>query len=172
MIRRSLLAASCCLVALPALAAETEIPVTARKDIEVTVYENDLALVKDRRTVKLPAASAELAFVGVSGRMRPETALFRALNGPALDVAEQVFDFDVISPQKLLERSVGREVTVISTNPATGKDTIERAKVLSVREGLVLEIAGKIHTAAPGRIVFDSLPPGLRARTRRAPAMF
>lgn len=161
--RRSLLAASCCLFALPGFAAETEIPVAARKDIEITVYESNLALIKDRRTVKLPAAAADLAFTGVSGQMQPETALFRALNGPGFDVAEQVFDFDVVSPQKLLEGSVGKEVTVVTTNPSNGKETAVRGKILAVREGLVMEIGGKIYTEAPGRIVYDALPPDVRA---------
>jgi hypothetical protein len=147
----------------PSAAAETEIPVAARQEIELTVYENDLALIKDRRTVKLPAAEAEIAFSGVSRAMQPETALFRVLKGPAIDIGEQVFDFDVISAQKLLERSLGREVSVVSINPATGKETVERAKVLAVEAGLVLDIGGRIHTEAPGRIVYDSLPAGLRA---------
>lgn len=161
--RRFLLAACTSLVALPAFATETEVPVAARKEIEITVYESNLALIKDRRTVKLPATTGDLAFVGVSNQLQPETALFRVLQGPALDVAEQRFDFDVVSPQKLLERSVGREVSIVRTHPQTGKDTIERARVLSVREGLVLEIGGKIYTEPDGRIVYDAMPADLRA---------
>lgn len=149
--------------ALPTLAAEIAIPTTARKDIEITVYENDLALIKDRRAVTLSTAEAAIAFEGVSRSLQAETALLRVLDGPELDVAEQVFDFDLVSPQKLLERSLGKEVTVVSLNPATGKETAERARVLAVENGLVLDIGGKIHTEAPGRIVFDALPPGLRA---------
>lgn len=145
------------------LADELAIPTSARKDIELTVYENDLALIKDRRAVTLPAADAAIAFEGVSRNMQAETALLRVLEGPEIDVAEQVFDFDLVSPQKLLERSLGKEVTVVSINPATGKETAERARVLAVEGGLVLNIGGKIHTEAPGRIVFDTMPPGLRA---------
>ncbi|MDX2221211.1 MAG: DUF4139 domain-containing protein [Rhodospirillaceae bacterium] len=145
-----------------AAAAETEVPPAARTAVELTIYEQDLALVKDRRSLTLPADSAELAFTGVSSQMQAETALLRVLTGEALSVAEQTFDFDVISPDKLLRRSVGGEVTVVSTNPATGRDTVERARVISVDNGLVLEIAGKIHTEAPGRIVFDALPDDLR----------
>ncbi len=146
---------------LPA-AAEIEIPVTARKAIELTIYENNLALIKDRRVVTLPEAAAAIAFSGVSRELQPESALFRVLDGPAIDVAEQVFDFDLISPQKLLDRSLGREVSVVTVNPANGQETTKRARVLSVEGGLVLDIGGKIHTEAPGRIVFDSLPDDLR----------
>lgn len=149
-------------LAAAAAAAETAVPPAARTAVELTIYEQDLALIKDRRTLTLPADSADLAFTGVSGQMQAETALLRVVSGAALTVAEQAFDFDVISPDKLLRRSVGGEVTVISTNPATGRDTVERAKVISVENGLVLEIAGKIHTEAPGRIVFDALPDDLR----------
>lgn len=142
--------------------AETEIPVAARKGVELTVYEGNLALIKDRRTVKLPGASADIAFTGVSRELQPESALFRVLDGPPIDVTEQVFDFDLISPDKLLQRSLGREVSIVSVNPANGQDITRRAKVLAVDGGLVLDIGGKIHTEAPGRIVYDSLPSDLR----------
>ena len=141
---------------------EAQIPPEARKVLELTIYESDLALVKDQRDFKLPTAQSTLAFLGVSGQIQPETVLFRLLGPEPFQVIEQVFDSNVLSPQSVLQRSVGRDVSVFTPNPATGKDTVERAKVLSVDQGLVLEIGGKIHTQVPGRIVFDTLPEGLR----------
>lgn len=137
-------------------AQETVVPLAARKGLELTVYENGQALVKDQRDFKLPRAEATLAFAGVSAQLQPDTVLFHTLTGEPLKVVEQAFDFDVLSPQALLQRAVGREVEVYTTNPATGRDTIERAKVLAADQGLVLDIGGKIHTQAPGRIVFDN----------------
>ena len=143
-------------------AQEVLVAPTARKSLELTIYENDLALVKDQRDLKLTGAQTTLAIAGVSGQLQPESVLFRSLSADPLQVVEQSFDFNTLSPQVLLQRAVGREVSVYTPNPVTGKDTIERAKVLSVDQGLVLDIGGKIHTQVPGRIVFDTLPEGLR----------
>ena len=155
----SIVAALCAPLALQA--QDVQIPVTARKSLELTIYESDLALVKDQRDFKLTDEQSTLAFLGVSGQIQPETVLFRTLGPESLQMVEQAFDVNVLSPQSLLQRSVGREVSVVTPNPATGKDTVERAKVLSVDQGLVLEIGGKIHTQVPGRIVFDRVPDGL-----------
>jgi hypothetical protein len=157
--------AALALVLVPAAlaAAEVTVPPAARTALELTLYEGDLALVKDQRTLHLSAAQATLAFAGVSPQMQPDSVLLRVLGGDKLQLVEQAFDFDVLSPQALLQRSLGREVGVHTFNPATGKDVVERAKVLAVDQGLVLDIGGKIHTQVPGRIVFDGLPAGLRA---------
>jgi hypothetical protein len=150
------------LLPLTASGQELVVPLEARKSLELTIYENDLALVKDQRTLKLAQPETTLAFADVSRQLQPDTVLFRTLTGDALKVMEQTFDFDVISQQALLQRAIGQEVSVYTANPQTGRDTIERAKVLSVDQGVVLEINGKIHTQPPGRIVFDNLPAGLR----------
>lgn len=146
----------------PSRAAEVNVP-AATGGADVTVYNGEFAMVRERRNFYLPAASAQLAFTGVSGQMQPETALLEVMKGDPIKVSEQAFSVDVISPSSLLARSVGQEVSIFTTIPATGRDAIVRARVLSVSEGVVLDIGGKIHTSIPGRIVFDSLPPGLRA---------
>jgi len=147
--------------ALPATAAEVNVPAAAG-GADVTVYNNDLAMVRERRSFHLPAATAQLAFTGVSGRMQPETAFLDVTKGDPVKVIDQSFSFGLITPAALLAQSVGQEVSVITTNPATGKETTTRARVLSAIDGPVLDIGGKIHTSVPGRIVYDSLPPGLR----------
>lgn len=149
-------------VAFRAQAQDTVVPLDARKALELTIYENGLALVKDQRDVTLPKAESTLAFSGVSAQLQPDSVLFRVLGGEPLKVVEQSFDFDVLSQQALLARAVGKEVDVYTTNPATGRDSVEKARVLSVDQGLVLEIGGKIHTQVPGRIVFDNELGGLR----------
>jgi hypothetical protein len=159
---RTLLLSTLIVVSASATAQETVVSPAARKGLELTIYENDLALVKDQRDIKLPSAQATLALSGVSGQLQPETVLFRALGAEPLRVIEQSFDFNVINQQLLLQRAVGREVSIYTPNPVTGRDTIERAKVLAVDQGLVLDIGGKIHTEVSGRIVFDTLPDGVR----------
>lgn len=150
-------------IAVPALAEELNVLPAARTGLAVTVYNGDLALVRDSRQVDLPAGDTDLAFADVSTRLQPNTALLQSSRG-AFEVREQVFDFDVVSQSSLLQASVGKEVSVVRFNPESGKDVETRATVLSVANGVVLEIDGRITTEIPGRLVFDSLPPGVRAQ--------
>ena len=155
------LLATTMLFAASAFAAEVNVP-PGGGGADITVYNSDLALIREKRSFKMPASAAELAFTGVSANMRPETALLDVVKGDPIKITEQNFNFNTINPQALLERSVGKEVSVLTTIPNTGRDNVVKARVLSA-DGPVLEIDGKIHTGVPGRIVFDSLPPGLRA---------
>lgn len=133
--------------------------------VAVTIYNEDLALVKDRRRLELPIGGLDLAFRDVSARMQPETALLRGLTeGASLQVIEQNFDFDLLTPGKLLEKYVGRPVGVIKVHPTTGEETEEEALVLSAAEGTVLRMGDRIETGQPGRIVFREVPPTLRDR--------
>ena len=135
-----------------------------REAVAVTVYNDDLALVKERRKVDLPAGLARLSLREVAAQMRPETALLRAAGGQPLFLVEQNFDFDLLTPQKLLEKYVGREVTVIRPHPASDAERREKATVLAAGQGTVLRFADRIETGVPGRIAFDSVPPNLRDR--------
>ncbi|MCK9380121.1 MAG: DUF4139 domain-containing protein [Sulfuritalea sp.] len=135
-----------------------------REAVAVTVYNDDLALVKERRRVDLPAGLTRLSLREVAAQMRPETALLRAVTGQPLSLIEQNFDFDLLTPQKLLEKYVGREVTVIRSHPTTGEDRREKATVLAAGQGTVLRFADRIETGVPGRLAFDSVPPNLRER--------
>jgi len=147
-----------------AFADEVSVGTDAQTGIAVTIYNSDLALIRDTRKVDLKTGENELAFVDVSAQIRPETALLTALGG-GLTVTEQNFDFDLLTPQKLLEKSVGSTIRVFRTNPTTGADSSEEAKVLSVAEGMVvLQIGDRIETQIPGRLVFSAVPANLRAR--------
>jgi len=151
------------LIARPAFAQEVRLTYNDQTAVAVTIYNENLALVKDRRKAALAQGLNAVAFVDVSAQMRPETALLNA-DGATLTLLEQNFEFDLLTQEKLLEKSVGELVKVIKTNPATGAETVEEARVLSVAGGLVLRIGDRIETAYPGRVVFDRIPPELRAR--------
>ena len=146
--------------------AVTEITSTAadRSGTAVTVYNDNLALVKERRKLTLPAGPVRVSLREVSAQLQAETALLRAVTGKPITLIEQNFDFDLLTPQKLLDKYVGREVTVIRTNPSNGAETREKATVLAAGQGTVLRFGDRIETGVPGRIVYDSVPPNLRDR--------
>lgn len=157
--RRLLVLAAC--LAAPALAQ----PPSAQGDLGITIYNGDLALVEDRRQVALPAGVSRQEFPDVSASIRPETV---TLSGEGFDILEQNFDFDLLSPTAMMQKAVGQSVTLLRTNPATGAESRERATVLAVNGGAVLRIGDRIEIlrddGLPVRVIFDTIPPNLRAR--------
>ena len=136
-----------------------------QQSVAVTIYNQDLALVKDTRKVNLKAGLNALALRDVSAQIRPETALLRSINAPgSLTLLEQNFDFDLLTPHKMLEKYVGKTVGIVKVHPTTGAETVEQATVLSVNDGVVLKMGNRIETGLPGRVVFDDVPANLRDR--------
>jgi hypothetical protein len=133
--------------------------------VAVTIYNDNLAIVKDARRVRLVRDFNQLAWREVSAQLRPETAQLRNVSNPAgFRLQEQNFDFDLLTPQKLLEKYVGREVAVIRVHPATGVETREAATVLSTNNGVVLKFGDRIESGVPGRLAFPGVPDTLRDR--------
>jgi hypothetical protein len=138
---------------------------SAQGDVAVTIYNNDLALVQDVRQVSLPIGTSRQEFPDVSAAIRPETV---TLTGDGFGIVEQNFDYDLLSPAALMQKAVGQTVTLLRTNPATGAETRERAKVLAVNGGVVIQVGERIEVLRddnlPVRVIFDAIPPNLRAR--------
>ena len=132
---------------------------SAQGDVAVTIYNNNLALVQDRRDLALAAGRSRQEFPDVSAQIRPETV---TLSGSGIGVVEQNFDFDLLSPAALMEKAVGETITLIRTNPATGAETRERALVLAANNGVVLRIGDRIEVlrddGLPARVIFDKVP--------------
>jgi hypothetical protein len=138
---------------------------TAQGDVSVTIYNNGRALVEDKRVLTLPAGRSRQEFRDVSAQIQPETA---SLSGRGIGIVEQNFDFDLLSPSALMENAVGQTVTLVRVNPASGAETRERARVLAANGGVVLQIGDRIEVlrddGLPARVIFDQVPPTLRAR--------
>ena len=158
-------AALCIVSTAQAAVTERQSTLADQQSVAVTIYNENLALIKDTRRVVLDPGPNRLALREVSARMRPETALLRSLSNPgSLTLLEQNFDFDLLTPQKLLEKYVGREVRVFRVNQKTGIESMETATVLAANGGVVLKVGDRIETGLPGRIVYDGVPANLRDR--------
>ena len=172
--RRAVTLAITSLLSLGAFAVENNLDETRstlsdQQSVAVTIYNQDLALVKDTRKVKLKKGLNALALRDVSAQIRPETALLRSINTPgSLTLLEQNFYFDLLTPHKMLEKYVGKTVSIVKVHPTTGAETVEQATVLSVNDGVVLKMGNRIETGQQsnswGRIVFDDVPANLRDR--------
>lgn len=156
------------LLALTAAAWAQEERVSGRQEqtaLAVTIYNDDLALVKDQRKVRLANGENRVAWRDVSARIQPETALLRSLDGAQIRLLEQNFDFDLLTPQSLLAKSVGESVRVFRPiHPLTGVEMVEQATVLAANDGVVLKFADRVETGIPGRMAFNSVPANLHDR--------
>lgn len=161
------LSAAGLLAALPALAQDASDPQapSAQGNVSVTVYNGGTALVQDIRKLNIAGGTSRIEFPDVSAQIRPETVSFAA---DAATIVEQNFDYDLLTPGKLMEKAVGETITLVRTNPATGAETRERARVLSVNQGVVVQIGSRIEVlrddGLPVRAIFDKVPDNLRAR--------
>lgn len=137
----------------------------AQGDLAVTIYNNDRALVEDKRVINLPSGRSRQEFRDVSAQIQPETV---TLSGRGIGIVEQNFDFDLLTPAALMQNAVGQTVTLVRVNPANGQETRERARILAANGGVVMQIGDRIEVlrddGLPARVIFDQVPPTLRAR--------
>lgn len=136
---------------------------SAQGDVSLTIYNNDLALVQDVRQMNLPQGRTRQEFPDVSAAIRPETV---TLNAGGTGIVEQNFDYDLLTPGKLMDKAVGQTVTLVRTNPATGAETRESATILANNDGTIVRVGDRIEVLNTygSRVIFPSLPAGLRAR--------
>ncbi len=135
-----------------------------QKDVAVTVYNNDRALVRDRRDVKLLPGQVSLKFMDVAERILPETVSLKSLSAPgALHILEQNYEYDLMSPSKLMEKYVGREVRLVSHSTETTFHEVA-ATLLSVNEGPVYQVGKDIYLGHPGQVVLPEIPEELIAK--------
>src|SRR4029450_11048218 len=83
-------------------------------DLAVTVYNSEIALVRDVRTLQLPRGVFDLRFMHIAAPANPATVHFRSLTEPSrISVLEQNYEYDLLEPEKLLRKYVGRDVTLV-----------------------------------------------------------
>ncbi|HMD03205.1 MAG TPA: hypothetical protein VKG44_09610, partial [Candidatus Baltobacteraceae bacterium] len=134
--------------------------------VNLTIYNGSLSLVHDRRRVSLDAGPNSIAWRDVSGNMDATSALLEDLTAPGgVSMVEQNFNFDLLKPSTLLDKYVGRQVTVVHDKPGAGRPVTETATLLAANDGLVLRYANRIETGLyDSHIVFPSIPENLRDR--------
>jgi len=137
-------------------------------ELALTVYNSDLALVRDVRTLQLPRGVSDLRFMDVAATVNPATVHFRSLTEPArLGVLEQNYEYDLLEPEKLLRKYVGRDVTLVRTRQdgGTAREEAVTARLLSFNNAPVWQIDGEIVTGFHAdHIRFPELPGNLFAR--------
>ncbi|MBL4854740.1 MAG: DUF4139 domain-containing protein [Robiginitomaculum sp.] len=135
------------------------------QELSMTIYGDGRALIEDVRDFSFPEGRSVIVLPNVSSQINAPSASFIADD---IEIVEQNFDFDLLTPNKLMQKAVGETVTIIRTNPGTGVETREKAKVLAVNNGVVVQIGRRIEVLRddnlPTRVIFDKIPENLRAK--------
>lgn len=134
--------------------------------VEVTVYNSNIGLIKDRRQLSLTKGVQELRFMDVAAKIIPASVSIRSLTDPgSLTVIEQNYEYDLLSPSKLLSKFVGKDVKLYSKNYYTDREEIVTATVMSANDNVpVFRIGNEITFGHPGRIIFPEIPDSLIAK--------
>ncbi len=144
-------------------ASETTSNLDDQTSVFLTIYNSNIALVKDQRTIKLPDGVYNLKFMDVASKIKPETVYIKStLNPQSLSILEQNYEYDLLNPEKLMDKYVGKEVKLYSKNYYTDKEEIVTALLLSNNQGRpVLKIGNEITFGHSGRMIFPGIPENL-----------
>jgi hypothetical protein len=130
--------------------------------VAVTIYNVNLGLVKDQREIKLKGGTGELRFMDVASQIIPTSVHIKSLIDPeSLQVLEQNYEYDLLNPQKLLDKYVGKDVKLYYKNPYSEREEIVTATLLSNNGGPIFRIGDEITFGHPGRIILPEVPENL-----------
>lgn len=131
----------------------------------LTIYNVNLGLVKDQRQIKLFKGISDLRFMDVAAQIIPTSVHIKSLVNPkTLEVLEQNYEYDLLNPQKLLDKYVGKEVKLFTKNPYTEREELVTAMLLSNNGQPIFKINDEITFGHPGRIIFPGVPDNLNAK--------
>src|ERR1041384_96997 len=141
---------------------------TDRQSVNITVYNSNLGLVRETRKLTLPSGRISLRFADVTAQIRPESVHLASLTAPAsLRILEQNYQYDLLNPAKLLDKFVGREITLVLRRYQNNTESFEpvQATLLSNNGGQVWRFNGQIvsHPTNISEMRFPDLPKNLVA---------
>ncbi|MBI1762460.1 MAG: DUF4139 domain-containing protein [Acidobacteria bacterium] len=140
-----------------------------QKSVAITVYNSNLGLVKDTRTLRLPRGTSQLRFMDVAQQINATSVHIKSVTAPnALEVVEQSYEYDLLNPQKLLDKYVGKELTLVLKTLENNSEKLvpTNATLLSNNGGQVWQIGNQIviNPTNVAEIRFDRLPQDLIAK--------
>src|SRR2546426_8976819 len=139
-----------------------------RQSVNITVYNSNLGLVRETRRIELSSARIALRFADVTAQIRPETVHLASLTAPAaLRILEQNYQYDLLNPSKLLDKFVGKEITLVLRRLQNNTESFEavQATLMSNNGGQVWRINGQIviNPTNIAEMRFPDLPKNLVA---------
>ena len=135
-----------------------------QKSVEVTVYNSDLGLVKDKRRVSLPVGQGELRFMDVASSIMPVTVHAKSLNKPKdFGILEQNYEFDLMNASKVLDKYEGKQIKIVEWNKEHDRKEETEATLLS-NAGQIYRIDNEIWLGHDGIKVVPEIPENLIAK--------
>src|SRR5258706_15392435 len=174
-----LVIASLCTTASLHAQSKESINAGERTSVDLTIYNQNLSLIRENRTIKLPKGFSHVVIPDIPATIDGTSLHFSSLTDPlAVRVLEQNYQYDLVNQGKLLEKYVGKDVEFVRMNPETKKEYIVTGRLLSTgyqfvpqqdysnsnyagAGGMVAEIDGKIELSPAGRLILPSLLEGL-----------
>ncbi|HET9358498.1 MAG TPA: DUF4139 domain-containing protein [Vicinamibacterales bacterium] len=152
----------------PSAPAQGSSTLDDQTELSLTVYNSNIALVRDVRNLQVPRGVFDLQFMDIAATVNPATVHFRSLSEPGrVSVLEQNYEYDLLEPDKLLRKYVGRDVTLVRRRQEGGA-TIEEpvtARLLSYNQAPVWQIGKEIVTGlGADHIRFPEVPGNLYSR--------
>ena len=133
-----------------------------QQSVSLTIYNVNLGLVKDQRKLTLPKGIGELRFMDVASQIIPTSVHIKSLASPnSLGILEQNYEYDLLTPEKLLNKYVGKELKLYQMNPYTEREQYVTATLLSNNGQPIFKIGDEITYGYPGRIIFPAVPENL-----------
>ena len=127
--------------------------------LSLSIYNKNLALVKDIRPAALQSGTNEIVFDGVASRIQAETAI---IYGDGIEIKEQNYSYNLMSYENFIKQSVGKKVKTVRVNPTTGDNIYENATLIGEAGGSpILEFDYGIDSDFPGRVIFNNIPAGM-----------
>src|SRR5256885_5489415 len=168
---KNLSAIALCFASMATVAAQTSEQTTTARDrqsVNITVYNSNLGLVRETRRLTLPNGQIALRFADVTAQIRPETVHLASLTAPAsLRILEQNYQYDLLNPAQLLDKFVGRDLTLVLRRYQNNTENFEpvQATLLSNNGGQVWRINGQIviNPTNIAEMRFPDLPKNLVA---------
>ena len=140
-----------------AAAARATVTQEQQKDVAITIYNGNLGLVKDIRDLALGPGTHEVKFMDVAAQIDPTTVHLKSLTDAAgVRILEQNYEYDLLNPQKLLDKFVGKKVKLM-----VGDGSLIEATLMSNNNGPIYQINGQIHLGHHGRVILPDLPDNL-----------
>nr|HDM99510.1 DUF4139 domain-containing protein [Deltaproteobacteria bacterium] len=157
------------LIVLSAIAAAgqtlTKSTVDDQLAVQVTVYNNNIGLIKDTRKIALPLGEGELRFMDVAAQIMPVTVHAKSLNRPdEFSVLEQNYEYDLMSAEKLLDKYVGKKIKLMNRNEFQDREEVVEATLLSNNKGQIYKINDEIYLGHPGYKILPEIPENLIAK--------
>jgi hypothetical protein len=137
---------------------------TDSSEISVTIYNGGYGIVKEKRNIDLKSGDIELLYIDVASKIDPTSVHFKSITSPdKVRILEQNYEYDLINPNKLLEKYVGKKVRLLTTTPE-GKELWKDAELMSINEGNVFKIDNEIYLFRNDQIILPDIPENLVAK--------